>query len=230
MKLLVLPGLDGNGALHDQFVAGFDPAAINVEVVRYPTELTRYSDLVDWMSLRLPDEDFTIVAESFSGAIAISIAAAKPSHLRGIAFVATFASSPMKLPKQFAELLRILPMKSQTLLKIAQPLLMGRWSTETFFVKFHEVMQNLPRDTIINRVKQVLQIDLAAKIKEIEVPYVYLSASQDRLIPKSAMDQFQLDPSQVIHLEGTHFVLQANPQYAAKAISEFVSSLEAENQ
>ncbi len=65
MKMVVLPGLDGTGRLSAHFADAMSETS-DVTVVTYPDDLTSYKDITEWLQTRLPDEDFVLVAPSFS--------------------------------------------------------------------------------------------------------------------------------------------------------------------
>ena len=99
--LVVLPGLDGTA----QLLTGFADAAraagfARVEAVAYPTDRTLgYRDLETLARDALPrDEAFVLLGESFSGPVAIAIAADPPPNLRGLVLSTTFARAPVHVP------------------------------------------------------------------------------------------------------------------------------------
>jgi len=75
MKVVVLPGLDGTGALLTPFCDAL-PAGLVGQGISYPVQFTSYDDIFDWLTDRLPTEEFLIVAESFSGPLGIRFASA----------------------------------------------------------------------------------------------------------------------------------------------------------
>src|SRR5258706_6807633 len=91
LPTLLLPGMDGTGRLFSWLVAEL-PRQIAPRVISYRTdEPLGYRDLEK--RIAIPDEPFAIVAESFSGPLAIRIAAKRPKHLRAVVLVATFIRS-----------------------------------------------------------------------------------------------------------------------------------------
>jgi len=88
-RWVLLPGLDGTGDLFDSFVKVCGPDA-PIEVVRYTTpEVSRYIECTAVVRRALPvGQPYILVGESFSGPIAISIAAESPPDLLGLVLVA----------------------------------------------------------------------------------------------------------------------------------------------
>jgi pimeloyl-ACP methyl ester carboxylesterase len=224
MRILTLPGLDGTGALLAEFQAELGHRH-DVSVLSYPTDLTRYSNLANWIEERLPAEEFLLIGESFSGPLAAMIAARKPAHLKGVIFVATFAKSPRPAPAFLAHLLRVTPTRSRLLSKLAQPLLMGSWASVTFTSLFCDAMEKVPPATLSKRLHEVLSVDVTEQLTEIDVPKLYLQASNDWLVPKRMAKNFAQFSCPIQSITGPHFLLQANPKDASQAIEDFITEL-----
>src|SRR5512147_2728475 len=73
--LLLLPGLDGTGELFAAFVAALREH--EVRIITYPHDRALgYPALEEFVREKLPrDQDYFLLAESFSGPVGISIAA-----------------------------------------------------------------------------------------------------------------------------------------------------------
>ena len=226
MKLLVLPGLDGTGKLTDEFRGAF-PNEFSLDVVAYPPELSSYADIYGWLTARLPREDFVLVAESFSGPLAIKLGSDDIPNLRGIVFVATFAKAPRRLPSVFAGLLRLAPLSHPIGSRVAQPFLMGQWTTRQFTDRFSKAMRGIPKATLCGRLQAVLSVDVVSNLAEIRVPMIYLRASKDRLIPSKRSRAFSAASANVIEIEAPHFLLQAKPEKAAAIVKKFLEELSA---
>src|SRR5688572_3895642 len=101
--LVVLPGLDGTATLHTKFVASVGPAFDSVTVIPYPpNEALGYVALEALVRAQLPTATpFVLLGESFSGPVALSIAADPPPNLVGLVLSTTFAKSPVPLLSPF---------------------------------------------------------------------------------------------------------------------------------
>lgn len=222
MKIIMLPGLDGTG----KFFSGIKKLLTSehsVVVMEYPVSLFRYDELLSWVEDRLPEGDFMIVAESFSGPLAIMIAARKPAGLKGVVFVATFAKTPIRLPAWLTAVAKVLPVGSRCLARLAQPLVMGRWSSRRFTATFRDVMKHVPATTIAGRLREIRKVDVVEYLSHLSVPIMYLLATHDRLVPARMSLDFMIAPDVVRTIEGPHFLLQANAPETARHISEFAS-------
>lgn len=222
MKILILPGLDGTAVLLSEIV---ELLAFKHEVttVQYTPDLLRYRDLKARVEAVLPAEDYVIVAESFSGPLAAMIASENPRGLRGVVFVATFAKTPIRVPTFLTYLVDIAPIKSRLLTQLVQPFLMGQWATPEFTARFQKVMNGVPASTIAGRLREVLKVEVAEQLSSIEVPTIYLTAGNDRLIPSRMASDFDRSPHTVFEIAGPHFLLQANSKEAAKHILDFAA-------
>jgi hypothetical protein len=94
--LVVLPGLDGTATLHTEFVTSVGPAFDSVAVIPYPSDKALgYAALESLVRAQLPPATpFVLLGESFSGPIALSIAANPPPNLVGLILSTTFAKAP----------------------------------------------------------------------------------------------------------------------------------------
>ncbi len=225
MKILILPGLDGTGTLLSE-VAELLTSNHDVTVVRYAPELYNYQDLKSGVQASLPSDDYIIVAESFSGPIAVLIASESPAGLRGVVFVATFARTPITVPKFLTYLIDIAPTKSRLLARMAQPLLMGRWASPEFTMRFQKAMHAVPASTLAGRLREILKVNVGKHLTAIKVPTVYLSARNDRLVPSRMAADFDHTPSRVLEIEGPHFLLQAKAAESSKLILDFVAEFD----
>jgi len=103
-ELILLPGLDGTGELFAPFIEAL--GGFTTEVVSYPPDRAMsYAEHETFARAKLPsDEDYVLLAESFSGPVGIAIATATPARLKGLILCATFASNP--LPQRWSRSMR----------------------------------------------------------------------------------------------------------------------------
>jgi pimeloyl-[acyl-carrier protein] methyl ester esterase len=107
VKLILLPGLDGTGKLFSPLLKVL--SKLDCEVIALPeTGDQDYRTHTAWVRKRLPEQDFILIAESFSGPIAVALAQDGVENLKGIVFVATFLSAPNK---KLIKLARFLPIQ-----------------------------------------------------------------------------------------------------------------------
>ena len=89
--LVLLPGMDGSSDLFAAFVAALGDAVTPL-VVSYPADqVLGYEGLVDFARTRLPaGQAWVLLGESFSGPVAIALAAERPPGLCGMILSGTF--------------------------------------------------------------------------------------------------------------------------------------------
>ena len=101
MKLVLLPGLDGTGKLFAPLLEAL-PSSIKIQTVTYDLNKEQsYSELIKYVKSTLPQEEFVLLAESFSGPIAYQIALSQPKQLKALILVATFLENPRPLLLKF---------------------------------------------------------------------------------------------------------------------------------
>jgi len=224
VTLVLLPGMDGTGTLFEPFIAALGPG-LAVKVVRYPTaEPLGYAELEAFARTALPTEDpFIILGESFSGPIAVSLAASSSSQLKGLVLCCTFVRNPRPLFSGLQSLVGLLPVTIAPIGALSH-MLLGRHSTAPLRSALALALAQVSPTALRARLRAVLSVNVSAKLSALQVPSLYLRASQDRVVPHSASKLvLQLSPrTKLVELEGPHFLLQAAPLEAARVIGTFV--------
>jgi pimeloyl-ACP methyl ester carboxylesterase len=227
ITLVLLPGMDGTGDLFAPFVAALGPDQ-SVVVVRYPTdEALGYAELEAIARAALPvDRPFVLLGESFSGPIAISLAASQPSLLMGLVLCCSFARSPQPVLSPFRALVGTLPLAAVPAV-LLEALLLSRFGTSALRSAFRAAVAKVSAVAMRARVRAVLTVDVSAKLASVAAPVLYLRAARDRVVPASASHLIvRLKPdTRVVELEAPHFLLQAVPSAAALEIKAFARAL-----
>ena len=226
--LVLLPGMDGTGDLFGPLLAEIRDSIPTV-VVRYPSaEPMDYPALTELARESLPtDRPFVILGESFSGPIAINLAAQAPHGLLGLILCASFVSGPRPRLARFAGLLRLVPIRLVADL-IGTHRLMGRFETSELRRLLREALAKVSPAVLRARVQAASHVDVSSELKGMNVPILYLQASEDSIVPKSAAEEFaRLAASgKVAIVAGPHFLLQCAPQESARVIGEFLTVLQ----
>ncbi|WP_430765508.1 alpha/beta fold hydrolase [Roseateles paludis] len=227
--LVLLPGMDGSGDFFSPFVRCLSPH-LNAQVVRYPSDRPlNYAQLTDWVAERLPSgEQYCVLAESFSGPIGIELAARSPQGMAGLVLCCTFADCPRPALRWLAP---VLPWVPQSLLPIwlIGRALMGRDFDPALQRELARVLASLPASVTTVRALATLRVDVLAKLRQVQMPVLYLQAAADLVVPERAMRRMLAAQRaiQVCRLPGPHFLLQTRPDEAARAVEGFVSHLQA---
>lgn len=230
ITLVLLPGMDGTGQLFDPFIAALGQE-FDLKVVRYPTtEALGYSELEAVARSALPAEQpFVLLGESFSGPIAISIAASAPRNLQGLILCCTFARNPRPFFSALRPVIGLVPVDIAPM-RVLNHLLLGSFSTSALQAALAKSLAQVSASALRARLAAVLDVDVSAKLPAIKVPTLYLRASRDRLVPRSAAEPVaQFVPGvRITELDAPHFLLQAIPAESAQMIRLFVHEVAAQ--
>ena len=225
--LVLLPGMDGTGELLDAFAAAVSPG-IKVKVLRYPTtKALDYAGLEAVARAALPvDEPYVLLGESFSGPIAISLAASRPPQLVGLVLCCTFARNPRPSMAVFRPLLSLLPVAVAPVGLLAR-LLLGRFYTVVWRAALSGALDQVAPPVLRSRLHAVLSVDVSRQLARVVVPTLYLRGAQDDVVPRSSGQHvLEVKPNTtMMELEAPHFLLQVLPEEAARAVSEFIAAV-----
>ena len=228
LTIVLLPGMDGTGQLFEPFIAALQ-GKFRVQVVQYPTVgALGYEELEVIARRQLPSTgQFVILGESFSGPIAISIAASQPQGLVGLVLCSSFARNPIPALTVLNPFVGALPVKLAPLAVLSY-LLLGKFATPTLRSALASALAQVSASALRARIKAVLSSDVSAKLKAVKVPLLYLLASQDRVVPASAAKCIAqtLPSTEVVSIEAPHFLLQVAPTAAASVIGTFMHAVQ----
>jgi pimeloyl-ACP methyl ester carboxylesterase len=227
MHIVLLPGLDGTGLLFSRFVSALGP---NFEstVVRYPdNQALNYAEHESIARLSLPrDRPYIILGESFSGPIAISIAASMPPGLVGLILCCSFARNPLPIYARLKPILGLVPFNLIPK-GFQSPFVFGRFSSPSLRSEHREAIFHVSNDALRARINAIFEVDVSAELQQITLPVLYLRASEDHVIPSAASEHIRRIAPRVrmVELKAPHLLLQAVPSTAAAIVAEFSRDL-----
>jgi len=224
--IVLLPGMDGTGEFFHPFLSAAKDEFRTI-IVRYPTDRAlAYSQLVSFVASHLPnDAPFVLLAESFSGPVAISLAAGKPDGLVGLILCATFAQNPRPRLRFLVPLLELIPLRW-----LPDPVLtllfFGRFATPALVGELKQILAKVDDAVLHQRLRALLDVDVTDELKRIDMPSLYITAREDRLIPSKATRPFQqLSPKwQITEITGPHLLMQSVPRDVVRAVRNFLES------
>jgi pimeloyl-ACP methyl ester carboxylesterase len=223
-----LPGMDGTGDLFDPLVGALPPGT-RVVIARYPMDASAgYDALVRVARAAAPaDGDHVIVGESFSGPIALALAAEGSSRLRGVVLCCTFLRDPRPGLTWLAPLLRPAVLRLLAT-RWATRRLLGAWSSEQLVGRLNRVLRSVPAAVLRTRLLALRRMDASAEARAIRVPVLVMQARQDRLVSARHIDQLAdaFPHAHRVIVDGPHFLLQANPVEASACLTRFADTLE----
>lgn len=224
--LVLLPGMDGTGALSGDFVSAMRLTA-KPTIVSYPDEPSNYAELTEYVRSQLPtDRPYVLIAESFSGPIAIALAAESPPGLEALVLVCTSVRCPIRIPRRIARLCMYAPVGPLSR-AIAARFVLGRFSTMETQTKIRDAVSNLSAVVWRSRMRSVIDVNFRDKLKQVKVPVLSMLARRDRVIPRaSSVEISKLCPGgHTAEIDGPHFLLLCKPVACAEAVRAFADKL-----
>ncbi len=193
-------------------------------VVRYPDVPLGYDALIAHARLALPATgDFFLLGESFSGPVAVALAAEGNPRLRGLILSAAFISNPLPWTSPIAPLVEVAPVTGAPASLLTRALL-GQFSTPPRRLLIGASLAQTSRTTIRARLRAIAEVDMGDRLAAVTVPILYLRASHDRIVPESAGDLvLRIKPeTTLVTVQAPHFLLQVGVSEAARAICAFI--------
>lgn len=229
-RLIFLPGLDGTGISFEP-VEALLPPDVQVEIVRYPTDrCLNFDQTIQWACHQIrQDPESVVVAESFSGPVAVALVGKGLIKPKCMVLCATFAKPPRPL---LLKLAKFLPLSH--LLRLPFPtfllkhILDGReTSARLLRTLWKKIKVTVPPHILQDRLRLLEHIDVRQWLSSIAIPCLYIQATGDRTIPANCVSDFRkgLSDVSIQQIKGPHFVLQAKPAECLDKIGAFVEKI-----
>ena len=222
--LVLLPGLDGTGKLFADFLKAMG-LKLSAQVVPYPPDVPLgYDELELLVRAALPVRgSFVLLGESFSGPLAIRIAARPPPGLIGLILCVTFASNPYPRLAWAGRLAAFLPLKALPRW-IRAPLMWGSASPSQAPPQSERAMAGVAAAVIRRRIAALLAVEESAALAKISVPTLVLCATRDRVVSEAATMRIMrgVPHARRVDVDGPHLLLKTRPQECAAAVLEFI--------
>lgn len=224
-KLVLLPGLDGTG----RFFARLEQRLGNrtvLQTVRYPaSQPMGYSDLIGYVRSLIGTEPAVVLGESFSGPIAIRLAASHPEQIKGLILAATFVTSPW--PRWMVRAAALANPSSVPRAWI-DAVLRGPADDPELAAEIASILSRLDPKVRQARLRAVADVNVLDDLKRVRCPILALHGRSDWLVPKYRLCKaIKAKPGAVMTLlDGPHMLLQRNPAGAANAIEDFLKSID----
>ncbi len=225
--LVLLPGLDGTGILFTPLLKQL-PSTIKPHVIALPNDSPMgYKALLPVVASSLPTNTrYILLGESFSGPLALMLAASHPPGLVGVILCASFIRNPTYLPsvlKHFVGswLFQISPMFIQ-----AKALLAG-YSTPELRSLLARAHTRVPATVMAERVRAILALDCTSELASCPVPVAYLRGRKDKVVLKKNWRQIVAANPAVREfiIPAPHLILQTQPRAVVEAIITFAQSI-----
>jgi pimeloyl-ACP methyl ester carboxylesterase len=104
---------------------------------------------------------------------------------------------------------------------------MGRFASKGLASKLKEASERVSPDVFRYRIGVVCATDFSARLQQVRVPILYLRASTDRIVPRSASRRIKrlVASARIVDIDGPHYLLQACPAAAVDAVTSFAKEL-----
>jgi pimeloyl-ACP methyl ester carboxylesterase len=224
LPIVLLPGMDGTGILLRKLEAVLSASRPTI-VLDYPADAgLGYAELTRIARGRLPLQRFVILGESFSGPIAIELAARDP-RIAGVVLAVSFARCPV--PRGLGYLAPYADLNWFPDWALAAALFGSTGQPETRR-ELLTVVRSLPRAVVRNRAAEVCRVDKTNYLRSLTCPLLCLHGRQDRLIGRHVVRQLvEIQPTcRVEWFDASHMLLATHAAEIGAVINQFCNAVE----
>jgi pimeloyl-ACP methyl ester carboxylesterase len=211
--------MDGTGRLFAPFAAAL-PEYLAPEVVSYPVDeplgIAALADRVD-----VGDEHIAIVAESFSGPIAIRLAQRLGPRVRVLVLVATFVRRPRRLAIP-AALIGPLLFRAPPPRAVVRKLLLDDAASKAEVDEVIAAIELVQPRVLACRMREIAAVDVRDELSTLTCPILYIAGSRDALVGRTCVDEIRrVQPAcRFVSVDAPHLVLQTRPIECAALLAE----------
>lgn len=227
ITLVLLPGMDGTGLLFAPFLRAL-PEWVKPLVVSYPPDRPLdYRGHLEIVMAALPvDRPFVILGESFSGPLALMVAARRPKGLAGVILCATFVSWPLPFPPFLASGLVALGLFRLKSTRLFFRIVLGKNASAELKELFHLALARLTTAVLAARALAVMTVDCSKELRTCPSPVLALVARRDRIVARRCPEEMQrLRPGmEIVPFDSPHLILQMATAEAVKHVCRFMAS------
>ncbi|MCH9671321.1 MAG: alpha/beta hydrolase [Gammaproteobacteria bacterium] len=218
--LVLLPGLDGTGQLFAPLLPYLDASEV-VHCVYGPHR--NWLDYVAQVESELASHGrVSLLAESFSGPIALELMARRPSRFGPSVLSATFARAPWRSLLALASWLRLSRLAPGALrARLVAGLCLNGVRDRALHARVLEVVLSLPDAVLDARLRALSQMNCMHRLSQVSVRCLCLTGTHDRIIRhgRSRVLAEGLTNRREALLDAPHLLLQAAPEVAARLIN-----------
>jgi pimeloyl-[acyl-carrier protein] methyl ester esterase len=222
--LVLMPGLDGTALLFERFVSALPPN-IRTHIIEYPRGEMPLEEYAAVVAGGLPAGRVVLLAESFSGIVALYLLRKHHVLVESVIFIASFGSAPHRYLLQV--LLSLSPALARSIPLIPSAawrfFCLGARASAADIAWLKGVLAQVNPSVLAHRLKLVASAEIADGPR-IDVPAYYLQAEGDRLVPRSAAEYLRrlFSHFALLRVPGPHFLLQVSPTECAQLIAGIV--------
>lgn len=224
--LVLLPGLDGTDEFFAPLLAALPPW-LEPRIVTYPGSGRQdYETLLGVVRAAIADVGAChVLGWSFSGPLALALAAAEPERVRGVILVATFVRSPHRMLSALRHAITGPAVWSWRFGR-RLPLWLFRPRADPLRQAKSRTWRRVSASVIAARLRAVVSVDATDALRRCPQPVLYLASARDGIVPnRNAGEIVALRPAvQVAVIPGAHQAMYSHPLHAADAIATFVAA------
>jgi pimeloyl-[acyl-carrier protein] methyl ester esterase len=228
LRFVLLPGLDGTSLMYRGLVATL-PGDDAPYLVSYPVDVVlSYDDLVERTVAELAHlQRVVLIAESFSGPIALRVAERLGASVAAIVLIASFVENPTAIPSWMAPLARGAVFRVRPPRWLLRWFLLGPNAPAALEAELVDAISRVSPEVIAARLRAILSLPSPHRVFLPGTPLLYVRASRDRLISGRAERAIASTGAsvQVVELDVAHLAAQRAPDDVWREIRTFVTAL-----
>jgi pimeloyl-ACP methyl ester carboxylesterase len=167
-----------------------------------------------------------LIAESYSGPLALRFAAAHAQRVAAVVLCASFISAPMPQYLKFAVGRWMFWIRPPRL--ALRALMLGRGVADEIVTDVSSAIAMVRPAVMARRIRDVCELDCEEALLACRAPLMYLAATRDRLVGRRSLDNILLKKPdvKVCNIDGPHLLLQAEPGKSWEGIASFLNDLQ----
>ena len=225
VELVLLPGLDGTGRLF-QWLEQALLGRVATSVVSYPSDpALGYRELIALVESRMEIKPVVVLGESFSGPIAVELAARHPDQVKGLILAATFLRSPWP-PWMLRAAARV---SIDTVPPgVRNRFLRGPRADPELDAVINSILSDMPSGVRASRLREVAAVDVSKPFASLRCPVLALQGSRDFVVPRWSLKSaiHHKVNARMTEFVAGHMLLQTKTKETANEIAAFVQDIE----
>ncbi len=220
-----MPGLHGGGQLFAPFSSHLPPHW-DIRIIEYPNDrVLDCEQLTDVAAATIAfgSEPRVVVAESFSGPVALRLATRGNPPLAAIVLIASYVTTPIAAGLRWlleigAGMVASVPLPRRRLARFIAG------NDPTLCAAVVDAAASLPSRVLAARLRELATVDARADLAACPVPITYIAGEHDRLVTARCVAEFAAHPNtRIVTLPAPHLVLQTVPEAAARVVTEVLT-------